>query len=75
MELDELHALTAFAADEMTGSVALGVLAGLAAPLVAPDRYLASVVLSGGLWIAAFAIFAALFVPILTAPRADRRPG
>jgi uncharacterized protein involved in response to NO len=47
----------------------------LAAPLVAPNRYPESVMLSGGLWIAAFAIFAALFVPVLTAPRADQRPG
>jgi uncharacterized protein involved in response to NO len=47
----------------------------LAGPLAAPGHYLTSVILSGALWIAAFAIFATLFVPILTSPRIDQRPG
>jgi len=57
------------------GLVSAAALARLAMPLVLPGDYLASVVIAGALWIAAFLIFAATFVPILTAPRADTGPG
>lgn len=44
-------------------------------PLVAPSAYVASVVVSSALWSAAFATFAVVYVPILSRPRLDGKPG
>jgi uncharacterized protein involved in response to NO len=53
----------------------LAVAVRLVTPLAAPEYQAASITLSGLLWLAAFAIFATLFAPILVCPRADGRPG
>jgi uncharacterized protein involved in response to NO len=37
--------------------------------------YLPSVILAGIAWAAAFALFVAVYLPILTRPRPDGRPG
>ena len=44
-------------------------------PAIFPERLLLFVELSGSLWIAAFAIFIAIYAPILIQPRIDGRPG
>lgn len=44
-------------------------------PLIAPGLYLAAIVLSGALWVAAFGLFTAMYWPILTRPRIDGRSG
>lgn len=44
-------------------------------PLFAPQDYLAAILVSGCLWVAAFLAFAGRFFPILARPRADGRPG
>jgi uncharacterized protein involved in response to NO len=44
-------------------------------PLVAPSAYLASVIASGALWSAAFALYFVRYWPILTRPRLDGKPG
>lgn len=44
-------------------------------PVFAPDAYATTVVLSGALWTAAFALYAIVYWPILTRPRSDGRPG
>lgn len=44
-------------------------------PLVAVDRYLVSVVASGLLWSAAYALYAIRYWPVLTRPRVDGKPG
>jgi uncharacterized protein involved in response to NO len=41
----------------------------------AANRYVDAVIVSGILWAIAFGIFCVLFVPILTMPRVDGRPG
>ena len=44
-------------------------------PLVFPSAYTALVVTSALLWSAAFAMFTAVYIPILTRPRLDGQPG
>ena len=44
-------------------------------PLLAPQAYFAAILVSGGLWVTAFLMFAGCFFPILTRPRMDGRPG
>jgi uncharacterized protein involved in response to NO len=44
-------------------------------PAAFPGFYTASLALSGGLWIAAFALFLIVYAPMLLAPRVDGRPG
>jgi uncharacterized protein involved in response to NO len=44
-------------------------------PLLLPESYVALVVLSAVLWSAAFAIFSAVYIPILSRPRLDGQPG
>lgn len=44
-------------------------------PLVAPGAYAAWIALSAALWCAAFAIFSAVYYPILSRPRLDGQPG
>ena len=44
-------------------------------PLLLPESYVALVVVSALLWSAAFAIFTAVYIPILSRPRLDGQPG
>jgi len=44
-------------------------------PLVLPDAYVAWVIVSAALWFAAFALFTAVYFPILSRPRLDGQPG
>lgn len=44
-------------------------------PLAVPGAYAACVVLSAVLWCAAFALFTAVYYPILSRPRLDGQPG
>ncbi len=44
-------------------------------PLAAPAAYAATVLASAALWSAAFALFTAVYIPVLTRPRVDGRPG
>ena len=44
-------------------------------PLVAPEAYMSSVVVSAALWSGGFALYALRYVPILARPRIDGRPG
>lgn len=44
-------------------------------PLAAPAFYLTAIAWSGGLWVAAFAIFVVAYAPILWRPRIDGQPG
>lgn len=44
-------------------------------PLIAPAYTLVAVQLSGVLWVAAFALFVAVYAPILWRPRIDGKPG
>jgi uncharacterized protein involved in response to NO len=43
--------------------------------LIAPTRYVSSLIVSGVLWSAAYALYAARYWPILTRPRIDGKPG
>jgi uncharacterized protein involved in response to NO len=44
-------------------------------PLAVPHAYVAAILISAALWCAAFAIFTAVYYPILTRPRLDGQPG
>jgi uncharacterized protein involved in response to NO len=44
-------------------------------PLVLPAHYFAELVVSAGLWSIAFAIFVAVYLPILGSARVDGKPG
>lgn len=44
-------------------------------PTLMPADYLATIEAAALLWIAAFAIYTAIYAPILTRPRLDRKPG
>ncbi len=44
-------------------------------PAIAPAQYDAVIELAAALWIGAFALFTAVYAPILALPRADGRPG
>jgi len=54
--------------------VHLAAVVRVAAPLAVPNLYFAGLVVSGSLWSAAFALFTAIYWPILTRPRAQGRP-
>ena len=53
----------------------LAALARVVVPIAVPQFTAQGVAVSGIAWSAAFAIFVIVFAPILTAPRADGRPG
>jgi uncharacterized protein involved in response to NO len=53
--------------------VTLGAALRVVGPIAAPS--LAALWIAGALWSAAFAIFCALYVPILLRPRVDGQPG
>jgi len=44
-------------------------------PAVLPVSYFTTVMLAGGLWVFAFAVFTIVYAPILTLARADGKPG
>ena len=44
-------------------------------PAIWPQSHDVIVGLSGGLWIAAFAIYLWIYAPVLTRPRRDGKPG
>jgi uncharacterized protein involved in response to NO len=44
-------------------------------PLVFPEAYVAFIVASAALWFAAFGLFTLVYIPILTQPRLDGKPG
>jgi uncharacterized protein involved in response to NO len=45
------------------------------APALAPAQYGTEIEIAGACWLAAFGLFVIVYAPILTRPRADRRPG
>lgn len=53
---------------------AAAVLRGLG-PMIAPRLYVEALVASGVSWASAFAVFTAVYFPILTTPRVDGKPG
>lgn len=53
----------------------LGVVARVIAPIIIPQWYNHWIHLSGTLWIAAFALFSTVYLPILIQSRIDGRPG
>ena len=55
--------------------VHLAAFARVVVPLAFPHAYVMMVVASGVLWSVAFAIFTAVYIPILTRPRLDGQPG
>jgi uncharacterized protein involved in response to NO len=55
--------------------VLLAAIVRVLGPLVAPGVYVATVVVSGVLWSAAFALYFVRYWPILTRPRLDGKPG
>ena len=55
--------------------VHLAAFARVVVPLAFPQAYVMMVVASGVLWSVAFAIFTAVYIPILTRPRLDGQPG
>ncbi len=57
------------------GLVSLAALARVAGPALLPTAYIEVIMASGGLWTAAFAIFVAVYFPVLTQPRRDGKPG
>jgi uncharacterized protein involved in response to NO len=44
-------------------------------PSLAPENYRSTILMSGALWVAAFALFLIVYTPILMRPRIDSRPG
>lgn len=54
--------------------ITLAAIVRVAGPLF-PAVYLHSIMLAGGLWIAAFLLFLVVYTPILIAPRADGKAG
>ena len=55
--------------------LALGVAARVFAPGLWPSHYLWTLLVSGSLWTAAFAVYLIVYSPILTLARADGKPG
>jgi uncharacterized protein involved in response to NO len=57
------------------GLLILAALVRVFGPALMPFSYLATIVLAGGLWLAAFGIYGFIYTPILLGPRADGKPG
>jgi len=53
----------------------LGVATRVFAPALWPSHYLGTLLVSGFLWTAAFALYLIVYWPILTLPRTDGKPG
>ena len=56
-------------------ALTVAVLLRTVVPLVAPAVYATSMSAAGVVWALAFAVYAAYYLPVLTSPRADGRPG
>jgi len=57
------------------GLLATAVLLRVFGPSLLPAGYITTLMLAGGTWLAAFLLYLGVYVPILTQPRADGRPG
>jgi uncharacterized protein involved in response to NO len=55
--------------------IQLAALVRVFVPMLAPERYLDALLVSGALWSLAFAVFVAVYWPVLTRPRIDGKPG
>ncbi len=55
--------------------LAAAVLVRVFGPALMPAGYVATLMLAGGAWLAAFLLYLGVYAPILTRPRADGRPG
>jgi uncharacterized protein involved in response to NO len=55
--------------------VNLAALVRILAPVGLPGSYRTWIIISGGLWICAFALFLLVYAPVLTRARVDGRPG
>ena len=55
--------------------LALAALVRVVVPIVDLEAYRASLFVAGTLWTSAFALFLAVYVPVLTSPRVDGKPG
>ncbi len=44
-------------------------------PLLLPKQYFTTLVAAGSFWLVAFAVFVAVYAPVLLSPRVDGRPG
>ncbi|HEY7674948.1 MAG TPA: NnrS family protein [Burkholderiales bacterium] len=53
----------------------VGVAVRVFAPVLWPSHYSWTLLVSGALWTAAFAVYAVVYAPILVRPRADGKPG
>jgi len=56
-------------------AINLAALSRVALPLLVPSAWSAAMAVAGLLWMAAFGLFAALYLPILLRPRVDGKPG
>jgi uncharacterized protein involved in response to NO len=56
-------------------AINLAALSRVALPLLFPAAWTAGITLAGLLWMAAFGLFSALYLPILLRPRVDGKPG
>ena len=56
-------------------AINLAALVRVIQPLLLPSFYMQAMALAGALWIAAFALFVAVYTPILIRPRVDGKPG
>lgn len=56
-------------------AINLAALVRVAAPLLLPQAYAGAMAVAGLLWVVAFALFAAIYTPILLRPRVDGKPG
>ena len=59
----------------MFGLVTTAAIARVLVPLAMPSTYRLAVIVSACLWSLAYAIFALRYLPILTRPRVDGKPG
>jgi uncharacterized protein involved in response to NO len=57
------------------GLVSAAALVRVLTPILAPALYMEGILVSGLLWVLAFALFVAVYAPVLTRPRADGQPG
>ncbi len=55
--------------------VTLAALVRVFGPMIVPEQYDAVIALAAACWIGAFALFTAVYAPILAMPRVDGRPG
>ena len=56
-------------------AISLAALIRITVPSLAPEMTMTANVVAGGLWTFAFAVFVVVYLPVLTSPRPDGRPG